>query len=114
MQTAITTADTRSAAHRALSNVALVSQLELVYQIVKDYAHTKPDRALSAKEIQHYYNMHAGKFVEASSLSPRINSLVAAGRLHRLSSPRPCTITGRNVLPVRLSQTQKPMFEGKQ
>lgn len=114
MQLATTTADTRSAAHRALGNVALMSQLEMVYHIVKTYAHTKPDRGLTGREIQHYYNTHNGKFVEASSLSPRINSLIAAGRLHRLSTARACTVTGKNVLPVCLAQTQKPLFEGKQ
>ena len=107
MQTAITTADTRSDSHRGLSNVALMSQLEMVHHIVKTYSHTMPDHGLSGKEIQHHYNTHTGKFVETSSLSPRINSLIAAGRLHRLSTARPCTITGKNVLPVCLVQTQK-------
>jgi len=114
METAVTTTDTKADAYRALSNVALMSQLEMVHHIVKTYAHTMPDRALSGREIQRYYNNHNGTHVEASSLSPRINSLIAAGRLHRLSTARPCTITGKNVLPVCLVQTQKPMFEGKQ
>ena len=60
--------------------------------------HGKAD--LSMREIQHQYELVHGKRIEMSTVSSRVNSLVSAGRLVRLSVPRPCAITGRNILPL--------------
>ena len=66
--------------------------------------HGKTD--LSMREIQSQYELQHGKRIEMSTVSSRVNSLVAAGRLVRLGVPRPCAITGRNILPLVAPLTQ--------
>ena len=61
---------------------------------------------MSGKEIQERYEAIYGKRIDASSVSARINNLVAAHRLVRLETQRPCRITGRDIHPVRVPLTQ--------
>jgi hypothetical protein len=61
---------------------------------------------MSGKEIQERYEAIYGKRIEASSVSARVNNLVAANRLERLETMRPCRITGRDIHPVRVPLTQ--------
>lgn len=62
-------------------------------------------RNLSGKEIQQRYELQYGR-IEMSSVSSRVNSLVAAGRLVRSTQARPCCVTGRNISPVAVPMTQ--------
>lgn len=55
---------------------------------------------LSGREIQARYEFLHGTRIDASTVSSRINSLVAAGRLVRAGECRLCTVTGRNIHPV--------------
>jgi len=47
-----------------------------------------------------------GKRIDASSVSARVNGLIAAGRLVRLERSRPCRVTGRDIHPVRVVAVQ--------
>ena len=62
-------------------------------------------RDLSGKEIQQKYELQYGR-IEMSTVSSRVNSLVAAGRLVRSAVHRPCCVTGRNIYPVAPAMTQ--------
>ena len=66
---------------------------------------------MSGREIQAAYERLTGKRIDASSISSRINSLVAAGRLVRLDISRACKVTGNNILPVRVPATQARLVD---
>lgn len=67
---------------------------------------------LSGREIQQryeqQYSIEQGRDVriEMSSVSSRVNALVSAGRLERLEVARACSVTGSNILPVRVPMMQ--------
>lgn len=61
---------------------------------------------LSGKEIQAKYELIYGKRIDASSISARVNGLIAAGRLERVAIARACQVTGRDIHPVRVPATQ--------
>lgn len=61
---------------------------------------------LSGKEIQERYEHLYSKRIDASSVSARINNLIAAKRLERLATVRPCRVTGHDIHPVRVPATQ--------
>lgn len=61
---------------------------------------------LSGKEIQARYELLYGRRIEASSVSSRVNNLVTAGRLERVQQVRPCSVTGRDIHPVRVPMKQ--------
>lgn len=61
---------------------------------------------LSGKEIQARYELLYGHRIEASSVASRVNNLVTAGRLERVQQVRPCTVTGRDIRPVRVPMKQ--------
>lgn len=61
---------------------------------------------LSGKEIQSAYERLNGRRIEASTISSRLNNLIAAGRLERVAQVRPCAVTGNNIHPVRVPATQ--------
>lgn len=55
---------------------------------------------LSGREIQQRYELQHGKRIEASTISSRVNDLIASGLLERAGA-RPCKVTGNNIAPVR-------------
>lgn len=61
---------------------------------------------LSGKEIQERYERLYSKRIDASSVSARINNLISAKRLERLTTVRPCRVTGHDIHPVRVPATQ--------
>lgn len=61
---------------------------------------------LSGREIQVRYELQYGKRIDAGSVSARISALIAAGRLERLPDVRVCSVTGRDVHPVRVPISQ--------
>lgn len=61
---------------------------------------------LSGKEIQVIFERQYGQRIEASTVSGRVNELVAAKRLERIVLTRKCTVTGRDIHAVRVPATQ--------
>ena len=61
---------------------------------------------LSLSEIRSRYELQHSHRFDLSSVSGRVSNLVSAGRLERLSIARPCSVTGRNILPVRVPMVQ--------
>ena len=66
---------------------------------------------LSLREIKKLYVTRFGRDIDVSTVSGRVNGLVAAKRLLRLpESRRLCTQSGASVLPVTVPATQARMF----
>lgn len=61
---------------------------------------------LSLREIQVRYESKYGRRLDVSSISGRVHNLVLASRLERLENARACSVTGRQILPVRIPMTQ--------
>ena len=61
---------------------------------------------LSGREIQARYELLHGKRIDSGTVSARVNALVAAKRLERLTFSRACSVTGRDIYPVRVPATQ--------
>ena len=101
---------TRSQSLQALGNTKQMQiQTKILDICIASQKHGAAD--LSGREIQRAYESHfsmvEGRTVrlDASTISSRINSLVAAGRLQRMPC-RPCAVTGRNISPVRVPMAQ--------
>ena len=56
---------------------------------------------LSAREVQALFEQHHHIRLEMSTLSGVINNLVQAERLQRILEPRACTVTGRQIQPIK-------------
>lgn len=97
--------DTSARALDAIGGVEQKNQLEKICDIC-----ARQQRAgaadLSGKEVQRMYELIYSERIEAGTVSARINALVAAKRLERLSVTRACTVTGRDIHPVRVPVTQ--------
>lgn len=60
----------------------------------------------SGKEIQQRYEAIYGKRIDSGTVSARVNELVAAKRLDRVAISRACTVSKRDIYPVRVPATQ--------
>lgn len=60
----------------------------------------------SGKEIQARYEAIHGKRIESGTVSARVNELVTAKRLDRSDIARMCTVSARDIYPVRVPATQ--------
>lgn len=91
---------TRAEALKAIGTGAFKQLQDAIEDIVLTAKRNGIDD-LSGREIQQRYEaQYIGKRIEASTISSRVNSLIAANRLER-GPERPCKVTGRNILPVR-------------
>lgn len=61
---------------------------------------------LSSREIQARYELKHSVRIEASTIAARVHGLVAANRLERIETPRPCSVTKIEIKPVRVPMTQ--------
>lgn len=62
---------------------------------------------VSMREIQQLLSRSTGEHIDMSSISARVNALVAAKRLVRHKSrPRACSITGKDIAPLSLPVVQ--------
>jgi hypothetical protein len=102
-------ADTSIAAYRAMPVKQLATQADRIYKIVYletfqfllDGMSGVARRDMSLKEIQRWYRASYGE-IDLSTVSARVNALVAAKRLERLETTRKCSISGINIHPVRI------------
>jgi hypothetical protein len=81
--------------------------LDLVENVVRQaYARGVPN--MSGKEIQDELQRMHGRFIEMSTLSGRIKSLIDMDRLTRDAVyTRPCRITGETISPVSAPPVQE-------
>lgn len=97
--------DTSVEAFHQLPISTLKTQSDRIYEVVAAHCARRGTDA-SLNEIKRLYRATHGKDIELSTTSARVNALVAAGRLERLEITRKCSITGRNVHPIRLPAKQ--------
>ncbi len=91
--------DTSIAAYRNIPVKSLKTQSDRICEIVTDYCSLWGGN-LSLKEIQSIYSRNYHD-IELSTVSARVNGLVAAKRLERLESTRKCSISGIHIHPLR-------------
>jgi hypothetical protein len=97
-------ADTSIAAYRSMPVKQLATQADRICNLVKNYCGMGGDN-LSLKEIKDMYNKAfclTRPDIELSTISARVNALVAAKRLERLETTRKCSISGVSIHPVRV------------
>ena len=61
---------------------------------------------LSLREIKHLYQDRFSRDIDVSTVAARVNVLVKAERLLRVAVSRPCSLSGRAVMPVRVAPCQ--------
>lgn len=92
------------AAYRGIPVKQLATQADRIFDIVHAYCNSWGGD-LSLNEIKKLHQRLHGD-IELSTISARVNALVAAGRLKRLEKSRKCEVTGRGIYPVRLPVKQ--------
>lgn len=65
---------------------------------------------MSLQEIKQAYRRLYEREIDVSSVSARVNNLVAAQRLVRDTDTRPCAVSGKGVHPVSVPAKQALMF----
>lgn len=93
---------------RALDGVGLQGQQTQrmkVLHVVRQAA-AQGVRNMSGREIQVAYQREFGDWLDMSTLSARINNLVAGNQLERLTESRHCGVTGKDILPVQVVPKQ--------
>lgn len=94
--------DTSIAAYRAMPVKQLATQAERIEEIVEQWCFAPRKDGLSLREIKAMYGL-AYSDIDLSTVSARVNALVAAKRLERLTTTRKCSVTGVHIHPVRVS-----------
>lgn len=96
--TSITGRDIRSDNFKGLTAAHLTRAEQLVMSAVS-LGHARGDRSLSLNELCNLMEKQLGKRVNPNTISGRVTSLVASGRLGR-AEPRACSVTGAKCQPV--------------
>jgi hypothetical protein len=102
MRTAVTESSIRS--YRSLPNSQKKSVANLIFSVI-ERSSSLASNGMSMAEIQRDME-RLGAHIEKSTISARINEMVAAGRLFRASYMRRCSITGKSIHPVSLALGQ--------
>lgn len=93
--------DTSIEAYHNISNTYKATVCDSIYSIVAE-----SNSALSLREIQSRYNSTHQASIDVSTVSGRVNELIAAGRLERTAPVRKCTFSGKSVHPVSIVPVQ--------
>lgn len=91
--------ETSIAAYHGLPVKTLATQSDRICEIVTKY-HGWLGGNISLKEIQSVYRRYHGD-IDLSTVSARVNGLVAAKRLERLETTRKCSISRISIHPLR-------------
>jgi hypothetical protein len=78
----------------------LATQADRIEEVVR-FGSVFRGEDMSLKEIKRRYQVRFGD-IELSTVSARVNALVAAKRLERLETTRKCSISGISIHPVRV------------
>lgn len=92
----------REASARALDQVGIrgrKTQLDEVMDIVRG-AQMHGAESLTRREIRQRWERLSSKRIDTSTVSARVNDLLAAGRLVASQEPRICNVTGKLVTTV--------------
>ena len=99
------THQTSAQAFSSLGNMVLKTEADKILDIVLAAQRNGMDD-LSGREIQARYELQYGKRIDSGTVSARVNALILANRLSRSPIARICSVTGRDIYPVRVPATQ--------
>lgn len=102
------------ASRQALASISLPARktkADLIDDVVAD-AMRDGCPNVSMREVQARLLASHGLRLDLSTISGRVNELVAAGRLLRSKTTRPCTVTGQGIhaLSKQMAQTTLPGY----
>lgn len=96
-------------AYHDMPNTKKRAQADRIESVVKFLCECTPGADVSLREIKHTYDKNFGRVfgaIDVSTVSARVNELVAAGRLDRPGHTRKCTISKVTVHPVKPASLQ--------
>lgn len=102
------------ASRQALASISLPARktkADLIDDVVADAMRAGCPN-VSMREVQARLLASHGLRLDLSTISGRVNELVAAGRLLRSKTTRPCTVTGQGIhaLSKQMAQTTLPGY----
>lgn len=102
------------ASRQALASISLPARktkADLIDDVVADAMRAGCPN-VSMREVQARLLAAHGLRLDLSTISGRVNELVAAGRLLRSKTTRPCTVTGQGIhaLSKQMAQTTLPGY----
>lgn len=104
---------TQSSSFQALQDLGLQglkTSADDIYLIIAAYCRAGGSAAdITRREIQLMYEKRFERRIEASTISPRVNELIAAGRVLQRGFSRTCVVTGKHVFPVYVVAKQTRM-----
>lgn len=103
MRTQVQESSIRS--YQSLSNRSKQTVADKIYEIVGMWCSVDAGGISMAEIQEEFFNVHNYR-VEKSTISPRVNELIAAGRLYRHPHLRTCSVTGKAIHPITLSKGQ--------
>lgn len=103
------TQGTSADAYSALGLKAVQGQARAIFDVVLG-AQKAGARDMSLREIREAYERRCNKRIDVSSVSARVNNLIAMGWLERRAEVRPCSISNAGVRPVFVPAKQARMF----
>lgn len=97
--------DTSAQALNQIGLRHLKGELDKIHDIVLT-AQRHGVKDMSGREIQDRYERIYGRRIDSGTVSARCNGLITAKRLERCLVTRPCTVTGKDIHPVRVVAQQ--------
>ncbi len=100
-----TSPHTSAQALHKISNGARKTTCDMILDVV-----TRTQRCggrdMSMKEIQRDINTQYGRWLDVSTISARVNELMAGNKLQRTTEPRRCTVSGATIGGLSVPLTQ--------
>lgn len=84
-----------------------LSRLKTQGDRIADVVASSTQSDMSLREIARDFEIEHGLAIDISTVSARVNALIAAQRLQRLETTRPCRVSGKTVHPVRIPKNNK-------
>ena len=103
------TLDTSVSAFYTMPNRAKQGQLNNICAVIMRCAQ-RYGGDMSLREIAREYEQTHKRTIDVSSVSARVNELIACHRLQRDQGTRPCCVSGKSIHPVSIPPRQGRLF----
>lgn len=103
---------TSAQALHQISNGKRKTLCDMIVDVVTQ-ANRKGVRDLSMREVQVALNESYGRWVDVSTISARVNELMAGNKLLRVTQPRQCTISKAMVQALSVPMRQASIPSGQ-
>lgn len=105
----MTAVDTSAQALAAFGLKKMAKQQHEIFDVVLG-AQRNGAADMSLTEIRDAYERLHARRIDLNRVSARVSNLVAAGRLVRRQNTRPCTVSGQQIRPVFVPESQARLF----